>query len=347
MCVIIKLKPNQDIPYTDFANATYNNPHGYGVVVRDSGRMQVFKDCPEGGNDPEVIYKILQDNKDLERIVHLRWNTAGETSLDNTQPFDVLSSKALGDFVFMHNGTLNSYKPTQSNGVNYVSYNNIPNDTRSDTKCFVEEFLTPLLASWKGDVEDPFFKKVIQGHWETSSKGLLISSKGLTLDLGSWCTLKDGDEKDIQVSNLQYFNTVTRGPEKERLDIEKKRKEEEEQKKRSEGLQKAGTSVVVTGTRFGRHTPEFNSPNAITFKDVFEDVDLYDPEGIAALDSLTVAEIKSLYDDEDTMMAMFAYVVREFKDLLAENTTLKSNVKSLEKKKAGAEQVIIDLKKGA
>ena len=87
MCVIIVMPPNAQINKDHLFNSVYNNWHSYGLILKDqNSKLQVLKDCPEGGNGPELIWKLLENNKDVERILHLRHNTRGATNMMNAQP---------------------------------------------------------------------------------------------------------------------------------------------------------------------------------------------------------------------------------------------------------------------
>ena len=205
MCVILELKPNQMIPFDKFENAVFNNPDGYGIVMLEGGRMSIKRECPEGGNDPETIYKQLDEHKDVMRYLHLRYNTKGSTDISNVHPFDVISSEHYGDVVFMHNGTLHSYAPPTTAGTN---------DLRSDSRVFTENFLTPLFSRIKSEMGDPFFHSIIEKHWSTASKGLILSSKHDPIWLGSWVDVENlKEERVVKASNNDYFDKLKRGPE--------------------------------------------------------------------------------------------------------------------------------------
>lgn len=78
MCSIIYLKPNAMIPYEMLENAVYNNWHSYGLVTKVDGKLDIKKKVPESGEvDPKEVFKLLQDDIEYERFLHLRHNTAG------------------------------------------------------------------------------------------------------------------------------------------------------------------------------------------------------------------------------------------------------------------------------
>jgi hypothetical protein len=225
VCVIIHLTPNAMMEKEHFVNAVHNNHHSYGIVLVDNnGKTQLIRKCPEAGKyDPEEIWKILEDNKDINRYVHLRNTTRGATDLDNTQPFQVYSSSNR-DVFFFHNGTLSGFGNaawTQNVHGGYVNSTSVSGGGISDTRDFCENVLAPALLRWHGvngqaDYLDPFFDKIIMDkQWTTTSKGMFVSNNLAPKYYGSGWTNYNKDKKDspiIMVSNTDYFGRVTRGP---------------------------------------------------------------------------------------------------------------------------------------
>lgn len=216
MCVIIHLPPNAMIDKDHFFNAVHNNHHSWGVVLVDgNNKTQLLRHCPDSGQyDPEVIWKTLEANLDIDRYVHLRNTTKGATNLDNTQPFQIYNSDKRQVF-FFHNGTLTSYGSTSYN------YHNAPKDGISDTREFCEKILIPAMPRWHGengvaDYLDPFFDAVVMDkQWSGNSKGMFVSNdlKPKFYGLGWTNYNKDRPELPvIMVSNTDYFERVTRGP---------------------------------------------------------------------------------------------------------------------------------------
>lgn len=199
MCVIIALGADQTVPFGRLRNAVLNNPHGFGIVTTDRGKLSVFKKFKEEGNDPEQVAKELDKRAKAEmRYLHLRYRTRGSNSKENTHPFTVF--KRDGHHIeFMHNGTL-------TKNVNF-------SDTeKSDTRQFAENFLVPVLSKWHGekgpaDIEDPHLESWLESFFGYNNRGLLISNKLDPLFLGKWDVISDVDGAKIAVSNTDYFNS--------------------------------------------------------------------------------------------------------------------------------------------
>lgn len=229
MCVIIHLPAGTMIDKDHLFNAVYNNWHSWGIVLKDgNGKLQMLKDCPEKENNPEVIWKTLEDNKDIERALHVRHTTKGSTDIENAQPFEVYNSDARQVF-FMHNGTLAKFGSTS----NYNYHQNQNVKSISDTREFCEKVISPSLLRWYGErgkadyTDKHYWELVLKEPWSFNSKGLFISNDLDILCIGDgWKKYKgpDGVETEIRVSNDDYFARVTRGPEFDRREAERRAK---------------------------------------------------------------------------------------------------------------------------
>lgn len=317
MCNIFMLSPGIIPPFDKFQNCVWNNPHGYGVILRANDRLEVKKGFDPKGTDPEEIYRILTDNIDIERYVHVRWATDGTKNLDNTHPFPVYSSNKR-DVYFMHNGVLGEYRPPAANSVLYED-----DELRdaSDSRRFAEQRLTPLLLKMKGangsaDIEDPTFQDVVEKFWQLGSKGLLIASdlKPYQINKKNWTDFtymekvqaKDDNtgktvEAEVQRSfpsaNNDYWAKLTRGPVFE----------EQEAKARAAREAEAAKNVVQ-GHRFGPQR-EVKTLTSETFRSRYEIppsrlknmaglADLLDDHNVAVLSALSAGEIEQLIKEE-------------------------------------------------
>jgi predicted glutamine amidotransferase len=112
MCVIILRNAGVSIPFEMIKTACHVNPDGWGVAVADRGQLTVQHGLENGKeNDPDVVYKVMEDAKDKAILLHLRYITAGKKTLSNCHPFSILKSSQHGtDVVMAHNGTLHSWK---------------------------------------------------------------------------------------------------------------------------------------------------------------------------------------------------------------------------------------------
>lgn len=229
MCVILQLSPGASIKKDHLFNACYNNWHGYGLVLVDGNKKaQLIKKFDEKGNDPEEIWKLLEDNKDIERYLHVRYSTKGATDESNTQPFQVYNSNKRQVW-FMHNGTLSSF------GGSYTSATG-----KSDTLDFCEKILIPSLQKWVtidgvADYTDKaYLDLVVDKQWVSHSMGLFVSNDLPAQRIGNgWSEYKHTDEEssgEVWVSNTTYFDKVSRGPMFQKFEAIRKAKEEEERK---------------------------------------------------------------------------------------------------------------------
>lgn len=325
MCVIIALPPKAKMNYDHFFNSVHNNWHSYGVILKDgNGALQVIKDCPEKHNDPEVIWKILEDNDDCERIVHLRHTTKGGTNLMNTQPFSVYKSDKR-EIYFMHNGTLYTF------GTNMSGSND-----KSDTLEFCEKILQPALLRWRGengdaDYNDPEFRRLIlDKQWNSNSKGLFVSNFAPNLYYGDgWKDYKQTDETlpVIKVSNNDYFERVIRGP------LFEQRREEERMRtiQNSTATNSGGTTRGVDNKATTFRIKEFSEPDIKKSAEIIELLDsLFDDENNAKLISkISFMDMYTLQHFIETNHSMFvasviSTIADRLKDTVDENDELRN-----------------------
>ena len=204
MCVIIALSKGQAIPFEKLKNATLNNPHGFGLIMTNEKKLNVYHKFDPKGNDPEVVAKQLEKNKDADmRYLHLRFRTRGDSSTENTHPFTVFK-RDNRRIEFMHNGSLNRFQ--------------LANETKkSDSRMFAENFLSPFLSRWvgdngPGDIEDILAEEIIDNFFGVSNRGLLVANDLDPLFLGKWSTIDDEEKKGkVVVSNDDYFGWVQSG----------------------------------------------------------------------------------------------------------------------------------------
>lgn len=240
MCVIFQLAPGYTIPKALLDNAVHNNPHGYGIIIKRVGQpLVVVKELPVEGNNPDEIYKILKDNEDAERFVHVRWKTQGSISIENTQPFQVYNDRGR-EIWFCHNGTLGNFSP---------SYNHMQGgfaDETSDSRKYAETVCARFLPKFVGengiaDYQDEIMQEILLNKWSHGNKGLLVSNDldPFFLGLSQWETIKTQEMIDGELvtgaffaSNNEYFERLKRGPLHEKLEAEKRKKEDEEREAR-------------------------------------------------------------------------------------------------------------------
>lgn len=326
MCVIFTLSPGARFPKDKFFNAVYNNWHSWGLVLKDgNGRTQLLRDCPETGeNDPELIYKLLEDNIDITRYLHLRHTTKGSTSLENTQPFIPYSSSSR-EVYFFHNGTLPSFGEYGSSG-------------KSDTLDFCEKILIPAFTNieagnGRGDYHNEFFlKQIFDKNFSSTSTGLFVSNDLPALRIGhGWSKWKqDEDAPEIWVSNTSYFDSVSRGPEHER-------RKEAERKERESRFQETFTKTPQGEKK--EKIREFNKaalysdPEVVqVIREIWKDADLETPEGYAKLAFATeqefsdYAKVSVENNEEYAIGLLFVKGACYLYDALTEIKNLKSDL---------------------
>jgi predicted glutamine amidotransferase len=324
-------------------NAVHNNEHGYGVLIKANNKIQVIKDMP-AKVDPDKIYKILKDNEDAERWVHLRNASAGEVHMDNVQPIQVYHS-AKRDIYFMHNGTVyNVYVPdAQKEHIQEL-------DTKkdSDSRQYALAKIAPLLTRLKGsqgsaDLSDPFIQEVILNKWiSTSGRAVLIvnDQPPLLLNSSGWEKIKDENGKEFLASNDDYFKEIKRGT------LFNERKAEEEKKK---GKLPAVQTVQKVGDIEILKYPPFERTISLSKQivDILEEVDLFTADGFIAMASFEESEIHKLFkeniDDATTMFMLLTNYLRSitiaYQELTKNNKENKLE-KKIEMNKRKAEQEV-------
>lgn len=173
MCVIINRKPGIEIPYEKIASACTVNPDGYGLIFLDRGKMEIKRGYDDKGTDPDQIMKLLEDAKDINVVMHLRYTTVGKKNLSNTHPYTVLNNKEHGmDLQFMHNGTVS--------GADFRD----PKGEFSDSHHFNKKVLTPLferslcLMDQDQLFNDPLIDIVMKQYAGTTSVFTLVDNNG-------------------------------------------------------------------------------------------------------------------------------------------------------------------------
>lgn len=346
MCVIISLKPGYTLPYNMLETATYNNPHGYGLVLKDqnSKRLQVIhakeKDFKEG-NDPKEIYDLLKKNEDIERYLHLRWKTEGDITAENCQPFPAYISDSRQVF-FMHNGTLNDFRPLSAkvkyeNGVRVEEH---PGETCSDSKKFNDTFLAPFLARFKGeqgaaDSTDPVARNIINRFWSGDhNRGLIVTSDldPVYINLHKWETI-EADGGHFLASNNTYFSTLSRGPvyEQRKKEEEERKKKESEERARFQGSQASRANESVHVTKLKNLLVQDQLALPLNIKSLLHDVDVYSDEGISQLKNVTAQEwVTFVKNNDEDAVSLLAHVVDEFAVLYEKYTKITEHVRRLE-----------------
>lgn len=319
MCNIMVLAPGVMIPKDRLYNCVWNNPDGYGLVLKnpEAKRVEVIRKLSEDKeNDPKEIYDLLEDNKELWRYLHVRYKTEGGINKENLHPFDSYVSDKRR-VLFMHNGTLSDWKSRDrivtENGIRTELY---PEEKeKSDSYLFNERFLRPLLLRMQGehghgDITDIVTQTVIEKFWNsTMSKGILISSDQdhYLINKKEWKELDFGEGKFLS-SNNDYFLTLKRGQEYDRRQ-EKQRKKEEAERARKSRFHSANSNItplieVSLKKKQTLLTEELS--------DIFEDQNIYTRDGLASLHNLTNIEVDDIVKKNPEMATLLLIYTLDF-----------------------------------
>lgn len=313
MCVICHFEPGFVPSFGLIQMAAWNNPHGYGLILKENKKLHVIKKCPVDGNDPEEIYKLLEEHKDVERFLHLRWKTEGDIDLDNTQPFTVFNGKR--QIEFCHNGTLNDWAPNRPGyySVNKPKEETVPDELKnaSDSRRFCELKLRPLLMSitgpkGTGDYTTEIAREILGKYWSGGhNRGLIIANDLPPLYLGDWTQVKDkiefgGEtiEYTFKASNDTYFERLSRGPmfQKQQEEARKKREEEEAERRKNapvvSQIRTASKNVTLVSSALFKKRYQLSGD---LVANILSDWKIHEEPGMRALCNMTMTEIEEMY----------------------------------------------------
>lgn len=329
MCNIIVLEPGQMPVESDLYNMCYNNWHSYGLVTVVDNKLDIKRVVPKSGEvDPKEVYELLLKDRQYTRYLHVRHNTVGATSIENTHPFDVYCSNTR-QVVFMHNGTLYEYKPStgvsswKGNTYHSSSFND-NNEGDSDTKKFTEDVLQKIAPVIKGDFTSEAMLLVLRKFWPASgNRGLIITNDLSPVYLGEWKTRKDSNGVDYKSANDDYFDAVTRGPQKSRIEAQKK-KEEEEQKKsqqstvvninRGTSFRRENGDVLQLPANWPTNWPEYTSVFHLKKKatGLIDEIDFWERPNSVSVAALTNKELEDIQQEPESCIALMSHVFADY-----------------------------------
>lgn len=346
MCSILHLKPGQMPLLNELENAVWNNWHSYGLVTMVDGKLDIKKKCPKDEVDPKEVWDLLNADKDYERFLHLRHNTAGATTLENTHPFEVYFNPKTGrHVVFMHNGTFDAYKSKKETATG--TWVDDP-DGPSDTKNFVDRVLIPYTSamdfgSGKGDISNYYYRNLIRKFWSSvESKGVIIASDQEPFFIGTWYeTDALGKGEKIKCSNKTYFSSVIRGPEFERRrlreEADKKKKEKDAEKNA-----KANGIVPLSSFDFSKKHGFYDLSQSMCH--ILSDWDFYDRANCVSLGYATFEELEELYKHKSDCLQVMDFAFTDYAKLYKEHEELQAEKDRATKKIAEFAEEIKTLK---
>lgn len=166
MCVIIRKPEGIVFPDDLLENCADNNPHGWGIMYPESGRVRVVKSM-----DNDEFLSVYETLKDLPLGIHFRYRTHGNQDLANAHPFQVLDKDEHGqDLWVMHNGVISGLTETDKR--------------MSDTWHFVEAYLRPILSHAPDLIHEARFRELIDGRIGSGSKLLFLDGDGRFATVG-------------------------------------------------------------------------------------------------------------------------------------------------------------------
>jgi len=209
MCIIIQKEPEFKIPKDKFLNCVVNNPDGWGISASDGSGVLTTIRSVDGETEAEELYDLIHGEFDKDKVlIHLRYNTAGETCLRNAHPFPILEFDTDGvDLRMAHNGTIHKYKRGAKDQRSW----------ESDTRNFVANYVRPLfkrMAAGVGPSEllkDSFIEKILEDQIPTASVLSFLDGYGNSLNVNA-----EGNggeqEEGWYYSNVYSFNPKHRLP---------------------------------------------------------------------------------------------------------------------------------------
>lgn len=177
MCVIIDKLPGHELPFGMLISSAARNPDGWGIIIdQGNGSLEVRKGLTKPGYAADAVARALEEAKDLRALVHFRYKTIGERSVENAHPFQVLDKATHGvDLHLMHNGTIHDFGDYQSG--------------ESDTAQLVQQIVKPLstyvmkVVGHENILDDPLFEEILKRYAGKTSKFSLIDSNGEVLHI--------------------------------------------------------------------------------------------------------------------------------------------------------------------
>jgi hypothetical protein len=302
MCSIFQLLEGYTIPKELLFNAMHNNEHGYGILLKDN-KTKKIKLISKLTTEPEVdeVYKILKDNEDCERWVHLRNQSAGEVNTDNVQPFHVFHSNKR-DVFWMHNGTIYTGGLDYSDAIKDRLVVELDTKKDSDSRVFAFSKIQPFINHWKGekgfgDIHDSLFVEHFRKLWSSGwGRSVFVSSDqpALLLSANSWEEIDDGNGGTFTASNDTYFKKLTRGKLYLKQEAERRAKEAEENKNKPNALDKLTVNKIIGITELTSSSFRQTYFLSEEFQGAFHEIDLFDEDCYALLNLLSFTEIKNI-----------------------------------------------------
>ena len=134
MCMLFVKPENFTLPENHFNSLWDYNPDG--LSIYNFAEKRIFQTL-----DINKAKSYLDDNHDVQLVVHFRLGTSGKKSLDQLHGWDILNKK----YKFFHNGILKTFKGNKelSDTQQLVNmFNTMPDLTIQDVVNYLEQFET-------------------------------------------------------------------------------------------------------------------------------------------------------------------------------------------------------------
>ncbi len=184
MCLIVQAGDSSVIPEDLVKSAKTKNPHGWGIIFHDEGKVHMRKGIKMDDVD-KYLKKVRQGSK---VFVHFRLATHGTVSIENAHPF-----KLTDEVYFMHNGVMHKFDD--------------PKKIESDSKIFADTILKPLVIRCGPRVIlEPFFQQIVKEFGGGGNRFAFMNSVGDVLRIGSW---EEDETNKLFLSNSYAYDTKT------------------------------------------------------------------------------------------------------------------------------------------
>lgn len=180
MCIAICKPQDVIIPTSYLETCFLNNPDGAGFAYTEDNQLIIKK----GFMTFDEFNKAFKQHKNKAAIIHFRITTHGDTTPENTHPFQVGKNLAM-----IHNGVIRAI-------------DRVDDLSKSDTYHFNTKILSQLYKRDTRFIYKPHYKELIK-HYIGHSKLVFLNNKGhfeiINEDDGVW-------EEGVWFSNTTYKN---------------------------------------------------------------------------------------------------------------------------------------------
>ena len=185
MCLLIQHTKDSIITLEMITDFYTKNPDGFGAVIRNQNQSPTVIKTLAGPKGIDEIY--TKNILGHDALLHFRWKTHGDVSIDNVHPYEVVPSVWM-----MHNGVLHT--------------GNSRDTKMSDTWHYIEDFIKPFLRRAPDLLHEPAFLKMLESHIGRGNKFAFMDSKGEIIIANK----SEGVEHD----GMWFSNTYAWTPEK-------------------------------------------------------------------------------------------------------------------------------------